>query len=157
MPFLRLHRGNQDFHFPIQLSDEILPKAIFYGTVVPLVTYFVVKKLIVDPFVQKEKEEDTDKKKEKYADLIAEKRRQAQSAVELMKETVERIREEEERKGGLIIVRAVYGKIISTDSGDFNESQCIDANIPLQVMVKNSSLILPETKSKVILTVERYM
>lgn len=37
--------------------------------------------------------------------------RQARATVELMRETYSRIRSEEEKKKGLVIVRAIYGKL----------------------------------------------
>jgi DnaJ homolog subfamily C member 11 len=53
---LNFERGSQQFIFPIHLSNEVIPSAIFYGTVTPLVVYFVVKRLVLDPY-QKNKEE----------------------------------------------------------------------------------------------------
>ena len=44
------------YNFPINLSEEIQPAAIFYGTVVPVAVFWVVKMLIVNPFLKMEKE-----------------------------------------------------------------------------------------------------
>ena len=52
----RVERGQQTFLFPINLSEEIVPSAVFYGTVVPVFTYLVVKNLIVNPFLADKKE-----------------------------------------------------------------------------------------------------
>jgi len=52
----RLNRGSQTFVFPIRLSENISPSAIFYGTFVPFAAYFLVKKLIVDPYLRQQKE-----------------------------------------------------------------------------------------------------
>ena len=52
----RLTRANQVYSFPIALSEEIHPAAIFYGTVVPVFVFWVVKVLIVNPFLKIEKE-----------------------------------------------------------------------------------------------------
>ena len=52
----RLYRGNQTFIFPFYLSEEIVPQAILYGTVLPLVAYVVIKALFVNPFLKAEKE-----------------------------------------------------------------------------------------------------
>jgi DnaJ family protein C protein 11 len=41
---------------PIKLSEEIIPSSVLYGTIVPLVAYFTIKKLIVDPFLSDQKE-----------------------------------------------------------------------------------------------------
>ena len=52
-----MYRGSQTFLFPIHLSESISPSAIIYGTLVPIAIYFVVKKLIVDPFLKQQKEQ----------------------------------------------------------------------------------------------------
>ena len=52
----RVDRGQQTFLFPINLSEEIVPSAVFYGTVAPVVLYLVVKNLIVNPFLAEKKE-----------------------------------------------------------------------------------------------------
>jgi DnaJ homolog subfamily C member 11 len=52
----RVHRASQSLMFPIHLSNEIVPSAIFYGTVTPLLAYYVVKKLVIDPYVKNKEE-----------------------------------------------------------------------------------------------------
>jgi DnaJ family protein C protein 11 len=54
---LELVRGMQHFMMPIQLSHEVVPSAIFYGTITPLICYHVVKKLVIDPYVKSKEEE----------------------------------------------------------------------------------------------------
>lgn len=39
---LRFVRANQEFNLPIYLSDEITSGPLFYGTMVPIITYFVI-------------------------------------------------------------------------------------------------------------------
>jgi DnaJ family protein C protein 11 len=53
----RVYRGSQTFLFPIHLSENISPSAILYGTFVPMAAYFVIKKLIVDPFLKQQREQ----------------------------------------------------------------------------------------------------
>ncbi|GIY59688.1 dnaJ homolog subfamily C member 11 [Caerostris extrusa] len=53
---LKINRANQTFLFPIMLSEELLPSAIFYGTAAPILGYFVLKKLYIDPYHEKQKE-----------------------------------------------------------------------------------------------------
>ena len=72
------------------MSHEILPSAIFYGTLAPLAIFYVVKKLIVDPYVKEREEADAKRKQEKLKTEIVERRRLALAAQELMKETVAR-------------------------------------------------------------------
>lgn len=78
-----------------------------------------------------------------------EKQREAKAATELMKETVSRIRAEEESKKGLIITKALYGRFVYpqqdirgvADEGGHRD-EMIDVTIPLQCLVKDSKLIL---------------
>ena len=48
----RLNRGNQNYLFPVHLSDSVQPNAIFYGVALPLLTYVAIKILIVKPFLK---------------------------------------------------------------------------------------------------------
>lgn len=146
---IKLIRGQQEFHFPIHLSENIVPEAIVYGTFIPLATYFVVKKLIVDPYLRRQEEESQEKKKEDVAEKMAAKKEEALATVELMQESVERSIETEERKRGLVILKALYGKLISDDDGELLEGQCIDVLTPVQALVRDSQLVLSDTKTKV--------
>lgn len=53
----RLNRASQTYLFPIHLSEQILPSAVFYATVGPLVVYLAVQKLIISPYVHIQKEQ----------------------------------------------------------------------------------------------------
>ena len=44
------------YMIPIHLSEGIVPEAIFYGTVIPLLVYGAVKVLLVNPFAKDKKE-----------------------------------------------------------------------------------------------------
>lgn len=75
-----------------------------------------------------------------------------------MRATYSRIRDEEEQKRGLIIVKALYGKIpdeakleVIGEGEDVDQSEdreYIDVTIPLQCLVKDSKLVLHD-QSKV--------
>lgn len=56
MFIFRVNRGNQTFGFPIHLAESIAPNAVFYGTFIPIATYFAIKKLVVEPFLRRQKE-----------------------------------------------------------------------------------------------------
>lgn len=145
---IRLSRASQAYSFPIHLCDEVLPAPVFYATVVPVITWTVIKKLVIDPVVRERKEREKEKQKEMYKSRILEKQREAKAAIELMKETVSRIRAEEESKKGLIITKALYGRFVypQQDRSNLEESghrdEMIDVTIPLQCLVKDSKLIL---------------
>ncbi|XP_050414413.1 dnaJ homolog subfamily C member 11 [Patella vulgata] len=144
---IKLLRGNQTFNFPIYLSESLSPSAVFYGTVVPAAVYFVVKKLIVNPFLKQQKESEIERKRNEHAEKLLQRKREAQSAVELMSETVERIIDTEEKRNGLIIIKGLYGKLVE-DTSEANDDGCIDVTIPLQATVKDSKLILPDNSTK---------
>lgn len=90
-----------------------MPAPIFYATIVPLVVYIVVKKGFVEPLLREEKSKKVEKQKQNNYNKLLEKRREAMAAQELMMATYNRIREEESNKKGLVIIKAIYGRIIT--------------------------------------------
>nr|XP_019548532.2 LOW QUALITY PROTEIN: dnaJ homolog subfamily C member 11 [Aedes albopictus] len=156
---VKIIRSTQTYLFPIHLSEEIIPAAIFYATVAPLLTYFVVKKTIIDPMNEAAKQRNIEKVKETNRSRIAEKRREAESAIALMGAMYERIRNDEQKRKGLVIVAASYGKFnadenVSVEQRDEmgfvqHNPNVIDVRIPLQCLVKDSRLQLyGSTKSE---------
>ncbi|EFN68171.1 DnaJ-like protein subfamily C member 11 [Camponotus floridanus] len=145
---IRLSRASQSYTFPIHLCDEVLPAPVFYATVAPIITWTVIKKLIIDPVVKERKEREKEKQRELNKSRMMEKQREAKAATELMKETVSRIRAEEESKKGLIITKALYGRFVypqqdrTTTEESGHRDEMIDVTIPLQCLVKDSKLIL---------------
>ncbi|XP_078696135.1 dnaJ homolog subfamily C member 11-like isoform X2 [Branchiostoma floridae x Branchiostoma belcheri] len=142
---VKLNRANQTYLFPIHLCHEIAPNAVFYGSVVPVLVYFALKKLVMDPFLRRQKEEDLEKKKESSMKETLEKKREAESAVRLMQATVQRTVEAEEAKQGLVILSAWYGKLVASENRGAEPGKVIDVTVPLQCQVKDSKLILTET------------
>lgn len=143
---IRLTRGQQTFLFPIRLSEQLQPSAIFYGTVIPMLVYFAVRKLIVNPYIKEQEDQDIEKKKRDHADTLLKQKQEAEAAVDLMMESVQRTIETEESRHGLIITKAVYGRLLS--DGELSDDECINVTIPLQILVKDSKLQLPESKTK---------
>ncbi|XP_031556851.1 dnaJ homolog subfamily C member 11-like [Actinia tenebrosa] len=146
---IKLTRATQVYNFPISLSEELSPAAIFYGTFIPLTAYWVVKILIVNPFLKQEKERENEINKEKIERQMAEKRREAEASIDLMKETYERTVEYERSRHGLIIISALYGNLVSMDNTDHyshgRSKPCvIDVTIPVQCQVKDSRLFLTD-------------
>ncbi|XP_018617720.2 dnaJ homolog subfamily C member 11a [Scleropages formosus] len=145
---IKLNRASQTYFFPIHLTDQILPSAVFYATVGPLVFYLAVDRLIIRPYVRAQKEQDLEKQRESLASGIARKKQEAEAAVLLMQESVRRIVEAEESRMGLIILNAWYGKFVTDNSRKHERAKVIDVTVPLQCLVKDSKLILTEaTKS----------
>lgn len=129
----RIIRSTQSFIFPIHLSEEIVPAAIFYASVTPLLVWLLVRKSIIEPMNESEKQMNIDKAKEAnkqrlvFVDFrsleiylpfscktksfrMAEKKKEAEAAVELMTALFDRISTDETSKKGLVITKAMYGK-----------------------------------------------
>ncbi|XP_007900310.1 dnaJ homolog subfamily C member 11a isoform X2 [Callorhinchus milii] len=141
---LKLNRASQTYFFPIHLTDQVLPSAIFYATVGPLVIYFAMHRLIIKPYLQSQKEKELEKHRENSASTVAVKKQEAEASVRLMQESVRRIIETEESKMGLIITNAWYGKFVTDNSKKHEKAKVIDVTVPLQCLVKDSKLILTE-------------
>lgn len=143
---LRLERASMCFGVKLRLSDFVGVAALFYATSLPLVLYGCVKSLAVVPLFRKEWMKEIQERKQKRAKDVLENKRNAESAVELMQETMERVVNTEQAKHGLLIVEAWYGKLFDHQTEDtLLEPKVIDVRIPLQCMVADSKLILHET------------
>ncbi|XP_077386729.1 dnaJ homolog subfamily C member 11 isoform X2 [Festucalex cinctus] len=142
---IKLARASQTYLFPVHLTDQLLPSAVFYATVGPLLVYMAVHKLVIIPYTRAQKEEELELQRKSSATDIAKKKQEAESAVLLMQESVKRIIEAEESKMGLIILNAWYGKFVSDTSQKQEKAKVIDVTVPLQCLVKDSKLILTET------------
>uniref|UniRef100_A0A8C7X1F4 DnaJ homolog subfamily C member 11 n=1 Tax=Oryzias sinensis TaxID=183150 RepID=A0A8C7X1F4_9TELE len=141
---IKLNRASQTYFFPIHLTDQLLPSAVFYATVGPLVFYLAMQQLIIRPYVRAQKEQELEKQRESSASNIARKKQEAEAAVLLMQESVRRIIEAEESRMGLIILNAWYGKFVTDNSRKNERAKVIDVTVPLQCLVKDSKLILTE-------------
>uniref|UniRef100_A0A1A7YKS7 DnaJ homolog subfamily C member 11 n=1 Tax=Iconisemion striatum TaxID=60296 RepID=A0A1A7YKS7_9TELE len=141
---IRLARASQTYLFPVHLTDQLLPSAVFYATVGPLLVYMAVHRLIIIPYTKAQKEQELELQRKSSATDIAKKKQEAESAVLLMQESVRRIIEAEESKMGLIILNAWYGKFVSDTSQKQDKAKVIDVTVPLQCLVKDSKLILTE-------------
>lgn len=107
---IRFIRSMQSYNFNIQLSEEIIPAALFYATTVPLISYYVLKKCILEPMATEKQKRVIDKKKEMNEERIMQKKKEAGAAISLMSTQYERILNEEDTKNGLLILYAYYGK-----------------------------------------------
>ncbi|KAG8505486.1 DnaJ subfamily C member 11, partial [Galemys pyrenaicus] len=141
---VKLNRASQTYFFPIHLTDQLLPSAVFYATVGPLVVYFAMHRLIIKPYLRAQKEKELEKQRESTATDMLQKKQEAEAAVRLMQESVRRIIEAEESRMGLIIVNAWYGKFVNDKSRKSEKVKVIDVTVPLQCLVKDSKLILTE-------------
>uniref|UniRef100_A0AAY5EQP9 J domain-containing protein n=1 Tax=Electrophorus electricus TaxID=8005 RepID=A0AAY5EQP9_ELEEL len=136
---LSTHNGNGGGNI-----NQLLPSAVFYATVGPLVFYLAIQRLVIKPYVCAQKEQELEKQRESAASDVAKKKQEAESAVLLMQESVRRIIEAEESRMGLIILNAWYGKFVTDNSRKHERARVIDVTVPLQCLVKDSKLILTE-------------
>ncbi|XP_004526411.1 dnaJ homolog subfamily C member 11 [Ceratitis capitata] len=137
----KIVRSNQSYIFPIHLSEEIVPAAVFYATVTPVLMWFFVKKTILDPMRLERKNAEIEKTKRSNEQRLTRQRQEAHAAVELMQHTYERIVSEESNRNGLIITKAIYGQM-EDSSINLRENAFIDVTIPLQCLVKGGTLVL---------------
>ncbi|XP_019941868.1 dnaJ homolog subfamily C member 11-like [Paralichthys olivaceus] len=141
---IKLARASQTYLFPVHLTDQLLPSAVFYATVGPLLVYLAIHRLVIIPYTHAQKEQELELQRKSSATDIAKKKQEAESAVLLMQESVRRVIEAEESKMGLIILNAWYGKFVSDTSQKQEKAKVIDVTLPLQCLVKDSKLILTE-------------
>ena len=145
---LKLNRASQTYLFPFHLSDEVMLQPVFYGTVVPLLGWLTVKKLLLEPLEKRRKEEAARKQREAVKEQVAKAREEAEASMRLMEERHRRILSEEEARGGLILDQCLYGLIVTEDGAlkaslDLSDS-IIDVTRPLQCSVEAGRLVLWE-------------
>lgn len=136
---LKVIRSTQTFVFPIHISEEIIPAAVFYATTTPVLVWFLIKKVVIDPMNADQKRRDLEKNREVNKQRMAERKREAEASIELMSSAYERSTEEEQKRHGLIIEQARYGKLDDA-------SATIDVTVPLQCLVKGSKLLVTVDK-----------
>nr|SVE70323.1 EOG090X03AJ [Daphnia similis]SVE70947.1 EOG090X03AJ [Daphnia similis]SVE72210.1 EOG090X03AJ [Daphnia similis] len=140
---IKLSRGNQIYNFPIHLCHEVLPSPIFYGTVTPMVAWIIIRRVVVEPYMQQQKVKDIERHRAVHHSQMLARRREAEISIDLMKETYRRIVEDEENRKGLIITKALYGRWLDLSHRDLGDA-ITDVTIPLQCLVRDSKLILHE-------------
>ena len=149
---LRLVRASMDYVIEVRVSPYIDLTSILVANVIPLGLYGIVKVLALGPLMRYHKTKETEKVRIEREREMKERRREAESAVDLMMETVERILLNEQSHHGLIIIEAWYGSLFSTTTSadPLSPPKVIDVRIPLQCLVADSKLVLRETAKSVI-------
>ena len=148
---LGMHRTGQCYSVRLHLSDQLGVIPILCASVVPVAAYLCFNVIAILPILRQQREWERKKKLQELEETMKERKAEALAAVELMKETSERIVQVEQAKLGLIITEAWYGKMSVKDNQRINvcsEDEVIDVCVPLQCMVQDSKLIIhPGTKS----------
>ncbi|EDW72317.1 uncharacterized protein Dwil_GK20781 [Drosophila willistoni] len=140
----KIVRSNQSYVFPIHLSEEIVPAAVFYASITPVIAWFFIKKSIMEPMEAERKSIEVERTKKQNEQRLAAKKLEASAATHLMQRTFNRILNEEMLKHGLIITRATYG-CLSESGNNFQAGLSYDVTIPIQCLVKDGTLQLYES------------
>ena len=143
---LKLSRTTQSYSVHIALSDSMDIATILYATILPLGIFACVKVLALSPYLRHRREKEIRSRREAMTKEMTEKKREAEQAIDLMTASIQRVMSIEQARHGLIITEAYYGRLFDTSNHPITEdSKVIDVRIPLQVLVKDSKLILPAT------------
>ncbi|XP_060518875.1 dnaJ homolog subfamily C member 11 isoform X2 [Cylas formicarius] len=135
---------SQTYLVPIDLCEEVMPAPVFYATVVPLIVYVVVKRGLVEPFLREERSKKVERQRRDNFSKLLERRRDAMAAQELMMAAYARVREEEASRRGLLVVKAVYGKLDAGRGDTEMVNDVIDVTVPVQCLVKDGKLVIHE-------------
>eukprot|EP00047_Mylnosiga_fluctuans_P005928 m.243678 g.243678 ORF g.243678 m.243678 type:complete len:558 (-) comp14285_c0_seq1:99-1772(-) len=139
---LKYQRVRQTYSVPIWLSDALALEPVVYGTAIPALVYVALHRFVIVPYARRQQETKKLETRRRNRALIAQRRREAFAAVQLMQETVARKIEAEEAVGGLIIEEALYGELVTAaDRTASDDAAVINVTVPLQCMVRESQLI----------------
>lgn len=143
---LRLVRAGMTFSTGIIVSQIASIGAVFYATTLPLLLFGGFKVLAIAPLLQQQRQSEVAERRAEKAREMMERKKEAEAAIELMTETVERVLAIERSRQGLIIVEAWYGKLFDLDPAKegLELPKVIDVHVPLQCLVVDSKLILRE-------------
>lgn len=121
------------------------------ATLLPIVTYACIQQLVISPYLRQEEERERADARRRNRGAIRRARQEAVAQQGLMRETVHRQIEAEERANGLIVVQALYGQLVSSNHADDLDDELplvTDVAVPLQCLVKDHKLELPKGQSK---------
>ncbi|XP_018017278.1 dnaJ homolog subfamily C member 11-like [Hyalella azteca] len=104
---LRCRRATQTYTSNIILCDDVLLAPIVYGTALPVISWLALDWLVLQPYQAHQKKLQQARRRQLNRERMSKLRREGAAAVQLMRETVKRIRETEENKKGLVITRSV--------------------------------------------------
>ncbi|KAF8935279.1 hypothetical protein BGZ47_009996 [Haplosporangium gracile] len=137
---LKVMRLGQSVTVPIMLSNEFSPKFAFWGAVVPVCTLAALDLGYVKPKKRRERAHKLQELRQVHAEFIANQKKEAEEAVNLLKDSTARKTRQEQEKDGLVVVEAIYGNL--------NAGIVADVTIAVQALVNNSQLVMPGGHSK---------
>ncbi|KAJ0259740.1 Chaperone protein dnaJ 13 [Hirschfeldia incana] len=140
---LELHRGGQKLIVPVLLSAYISPLFATGAFIVPTSLYFLLKRFVVKPYMQKREKRKALENTEKTYGQVLEARRSAEKAQQLLQTVATRKKNRQAETGGLIVTKALYGdaKAIEKRHEHLEEevdSGVIDVTVPMNFLVSDS-------------------
>jgi len=130
---------------PIVLASEFNPRLVLWATILPLCAVTALDMGYAKPKKRRERQAKLKELREVHAEFIATQKKEAQEAIDLLRESTDRKTSLEQEKDGLVIIEAVYGNLqAAPELGLFT-----DVTIPVQALVNNSQLSMPGGHSKV--------
>ncbi|CEF67595.1 DnaJ homolog subfamily C member 11 [Strongyloides ratti] len=130
-------------------NEEDVGRAFIYGTILPYIGFNILRMIFhkpIEKFMRIFRDDTID------TQVNLSRKEEAMKICHLMRETAERITNDEDRKHGLIILEAKYGEMI--DSGPSSSqypvagNNLIDVTVQLQAMVNDSQLRIYSSKSQ---------
>lgn len=113
---LRFTRSGHKFVFPIQLTPVFDVRVLAASAALPPIFVLMLTKG-VEPLHMLHERWKARASSEKHAEVIRRSRQEADAARRLLHNVAQRKRKAETEKGGLVIVRALYGKFGGSDGG----------------------------------------
>lgn len=147
-------RHGQTFSVPLMLTHIPTARAGALAIFTPLVIAFFLEAILLEPRRRRKRIIQEEKRRKQQEIQIAQAKARALADCRLMTDEVNRKREAEEAKGGLVILQAFYGRHpdsageipIEMDEADLSDR--VDVTLPLQYMVQNSQLQVPSGTTK---------
>lgn len=130
---------------PIVLASEFNPRLVLWATILPLCAVTALDMGYAKPKKRRERQAKLKELREVHAEFIATQKKEAQEAIELLRESTNRKTLLEQDCDGLVIIEAVYGNLQAA----LELGLVTDVTIPVQALVNNSQLSMPGGHSKV--------
>ena len=142
-------RANHAFSAPLLIHPNPSPSFIIWSAFAPAALGIALKFLIFDPHEKRKRAAKLRRLREHSASTLRDRKKEAEEAIDLMRDSVMRRREAEEARHGLVIIEAWYGdlhdhhKVDSKMDAEFPSK--IDVTLPIQSLVQDSQLHLHNT------------
>ncbi|KAF9433002.1 hypothetical protein BGZ76_010017 [Entomortierella beljakovae] len=137
---IKAMRLGQSVTVPILLSTEFNPRFAFWTVVAPVCAIAALDFGYIKPKKRRERAEKLSEFRKLHAEFIANQRKEAEEAINLLRDSTARKVKQEQSKDGLIVIEAIYGNI--------SAGLVADVTVAVQALVNNSQLVLPGGHSK---------